>query len=72
VVWHGREEGNDDAFFSEELSRPQLAAHIEAACVDMWQLYELSIEQRGLKMPHGLRQVPHHPSTSQTDEVRRA
>ena len=45
-LWFGRERKKEtrDAFFQEELSARQRRG-IEAACVDMWEPYRLSIEQ---------------------------
>jgi transposase len=45
-VWFGADRKKDtlDAFFNEELNRRQ-RQRIEAACVDMWEPYRLSIEQ---------------------------
>ena len=44
-LWFGAERKKDtlDNFFSEELSQRQ-RRRIEAACVDMWEPYRLSIE----------------------------
>ena len=44
MVRPGTEEGNLDAFFQEELSARQRRG-IEAACVDMWEPFRLSIAQ---------------------------
>ncbi len=45
-VWFGAERKKDtlDTFFKEELDQPQ-RLEIEAACVDMWAPFRLSIEQ---------------------------
>ena len=73
-LWFGRERKKDtlDAFFHEELSARQRRG-IEAACVDMWEPYRLSIEQWAPKcrIIYDKFHIMQHANQA-IDEVRRA
>ena len=73
-LWFGRERKKDtlDAFFQEELSARQRRG-IEAACVDMWEPYRLSIEQWAPKcrIIYDKFHIMQHANQA-IDEVRRA
>jgi transposase len=62
-LWFGRERKKEtlDEFFRTEL-RSRQRKRIEAACVDMWEPFRLSMEAMGAAVPDHLRQVPHHAS----------
>ena len=72
-LWFGRERKKDtlDAFFQEELSARQRRG-IEAACVDMWEPYRLSIEQwaPNCQIVYDKFQIMQHANDA-IDEVRR-
>jgi transposase len=73
-LWFGpdRKKETLDEFFGEELSARQ-RAKIEAACVDMWEAYRLSIEQWAPKcrIVYDKFHVMQHANAA-VDEVRRA
>ena len=73
-LWFGRDRKKEtlDEFFQEELSARQ-RAKIEAACVDMWEAYRLSIEQWAPKcrIVYDKFHVMQHANAA-VDEVRRA
>jgi transposase len=73
-LWFGRERKKEtlDAFFQEELSERQRRG-IEAACVDMWEPYRLSIEQwaPNCRIVYDKFHVMQHANQA-IDEVRRA
>lgn len=73
-LWFGRERKKEtlDAFFTEELSARQRRG-IEAACVDMWEPYRLSIEQwaPNCRIVYDKFHVMQHANQA-IDEVRRA
>jgi transposase len=73
-LWFGRERKQEtlDVFFREELSARQRRG-IEAACVDMWEPYRLSIEQwaPNCRMVYDKFHVMQHANQA-IDEVRRA
>jgi transposase len=62
-LWFGKERKQEtlSEFFRTELRSGQ-RKRIEAACVDMWEPFRLSIEQWAPQCPHRLRQVPHYPA----------
>src|SRR5215468_6927741 len=73
-VWLGRERKKEtlDEFFQKELSASQ-RMRITAACVDMWEPYRLSIEQRApnCRIVYDKFHVMQHANKA-IDEVRRA
>jgi transposase len=73
-LWFGSERKKEtlDAFFSEELSRGK-RRRIEAACVDMWEPYRLSIEQYApqCRIIYDKFHIMQHANEA-VDEVRRA
>ena len=73
-LWFGRERKKEtlDAFFQEELSARQRRG-IEAACVDMWEPYRLSIEQWAphCRIVYDKFHIMQHANAA-IDEVRRA
>lgn len=73
-LWFGRERKKEtlDSFFEEELSARQRRG-IEAACVDMWEPYRLSIEQWApvCRIVYDKFHVMQHANKA-IDEVRRA
>jgi transposase len=73
-LWFGRERKKEtlDAFFQEELSARQRRG-IEAACVDMWEPYRLSIEQwaPNCRIIYDKFHIMQHANQA-IDEVRRA
>ena len=73
-LWFGADRKKEtlDTFFIEELSRSQ-RRRIEAACVDMWEAYRLSIEQWApqCRIVYDKFHVMQHASKA-IDEVRRA
>jgi transposase len=73
-LWFGTDRKKEtlDAFFSEELSRGQ-RRRIEAACVDMWEPYRLSIEQSApqCRIVYDKFHIMQHANKA-IDEVRRA
>ena len=73
-LWFGRERKKEtlDEFFQGELSCRQ-RARIEAACVDMWEPYRLSIEQwtPNCRIVYDKFHVMQHANAA-VDEVRRA
>ncbi len=73
-LWFGRERKKEtlDEFFQEELSARQRRG-IEAACVDMWEPYRLSIEQWApqCRIVYDKFHVMQHANKA-IDEVRRA
>jgi transposase len=73
-LWFGAERKKEtlDAFFSEELSRGK-RRRIEAACVDMWEPYRLSIEQHApqCRIVYDKFHIMQHANQA-VDEVRRA
>jgi transposase len=73
-LWFGRERKKEtlDEFFQGELSSRQ-RARIEAACVDMWEPYRLSIEQwaPNCRIVYDKFHVMQHANAA-VDEVRRA
>jgi transposase len=72
-VWFGRERKKEtlDEFFREELSARQRRG-IEAACVDMWEPFRLSIEQwpPNCRIVYDKFHIMQHASQA-IDEVRR-
>ena len=73
-LWFGRERKKEtlDAFFEEELSARQRRG-IEAACVDMWEPFRLSIEQwaPNCRIVYDKFHIMRHANDA-IDEVRRA
>ena len=73
-LWFGRERKKEtlDAFFQEELSTRQRRG-IEAACVDMWEPFRLSIEQwaPNCRIVYDKFHIMQHANDA-VDEVRRA
>jgi transposase len=73
-LWFGRERKKEtlDAFFQEELSRRQRRG-IEAACVDMWEPFRLSIEQwaPNCRIVYDKFHIMQHANDA-VDEVRRS
>jgi transposase len=73
-LWFGTDRKKEtlDAFFSEELSRGQ-RRRIEAACVDMWEPYRLSVEQSApqCRIVYDKFHIMQHANEA-IDEVRRA
>lgn len=73
-LWFGRERKKEtlDAFFEEELSTRQRRG-IEAACVDMWEPFRLSIEQwvPNCRIIYDKFHIMQHANDA-IDEVRRA
>jgi transposase len=73
-LWFGSERKKEtlDGFFSEELSRGK-RRRIEAACVDMWEPYRLSIEQHApqCRIVYDKFHIMQHANQA-VDEVRRA
>lgn len=73
-LWFGRERKKEtlDMFFQEELSARQRRG-IEAACVDMWEPYRLSIEQwaSNCRIVYDKFHIMQHANAA-IDEVRRA
>src|ERR1700736_4653573 len=73
-LWFGRERKKEtlDAFFEEELSARQRRG-IEAACVDMWEPFRLSIEQwaPNCRIIYDKFHIMQHANDA-IDEVRRA
>jgi transposase len=73
-LWFGSERKKEtlDAFFCEELSRGK-RRRIEAACVDMWEPYRLSIEQYApqCRIIYDKFHIMQHANEA-VDEVRRA
>ena len=73
-LWFGRERKKEtlDAFFREDLSRQQ-RRRIEAACVDMWEPFRLSIEQwaPNCRIIYDKFHIMQHANHA-VDEVRRA
>jgi len=73
-LWFGRERKKEtlDAFFQEELSTRQRRG-IEAACVDMWEPFRLSIEQwaPNCRIVYDKFHIMQHANEA-VDEVRRA
>jgi transposase len=73
-LWFGRERKKEtlDTFFQEELSARQRRG-IEAACVDMWEPYRLSIEQwaPNCRIVYDKFHIMQHANQA-IDEVRRA
>lgn len=73
-LWFGsdRKKGTLDSFFHEELSRRQ-RQRIEAACVDMWEPFRLSIEQWAPQclIVYDKFHIMQHANAA-VDEVRRA
>ena len=73
-LWFGRERKKEtlDAFFREELS-PHQRMRIEAACVDMWEPFRLSIEQwaPNCRVIYDKFHIMQHANRA-VDEVRRA
>jgi transposase len=73
-LWFGRERKKEtlDSFFQEELSGRQRRG-IEAACVDMWEPFRLSIEQWAptCRIVYDKFHIMHHANDA-IDEVRRA
>ena len=73
-LWFGRERKKEtlDAFFQEELNARQRRG-IEAACVDMWEPYRLSMEQwaPNCRIVYDKFHVMQHANEA-IDEVRRA
>jgi transposase len=73
-LWFGSDRKKEtlDAFFSEELSRGK-RRRIEAACVDMWEPYRLSIEQYApqCRIVYDKFHIMQHANKA-VDEVRRA
>lgn len=73
-LWFGTDRKKEtlDRFFSEELSRGQ-RRRIEAACVDMWEPYRLSIEQSApqCRIVYDKFHIMQHANKA-IDEVRRA
>ena len=73
-LWFGRERKKEtlDAFFQEELSTRQRRG-IEAACVDMWEPFRLSIEQwvPNCRIVYDKFHIMQHANDA-IDEVRRA
>lgn len=73
-LWFGSERKKEtlDGFFSEELSRGK-RRRIEAACVDMWEPYRLSIEQWApqCRIIYDKFHIMQHANEA-IDEVRRA
>ena len=72
LVWPGAEEGNAGRILPEELSARQRRG-IEAACVDMWEPFRLSIEQwaPNCRIVYDKFHVMQHANQA-IDEVRRA
>jgi len=73
-LWFGADRKKEtlDAFFDKELSRRQ-RRRIEAACVDMWEPYRLSIEQCApqCRIVYDKFHIMQHANAA-VDEVRRA
>jgi transposase len=73
-LWFGADRKKEtlDTFFTEELSRRQ-RGRIEAACVDMWEPYRLSIEQWApqCRIVYDKFHIMQHANNA-VDEVRRA
>ena len=73
-LWFGRERRKEtlDEFFHTELS-PRQRVRIEAACLDMWEPYRLSIEQWAVncRVVYDKFHVMQHANAA-VDEVRRA
>lgn len=73
-LWFGRERKKEtlDEFFEQEMSARQRGG-IEAACVDMWEPYRLSIEQwaPNCRMVYDKFHILQHANAA-VDEVRRA
>src|ERR1035441_10943091 len=73
-LWFGRERKKEtlDGFFREELSARQRRG-IEAACVDMWEPFRLSIEQwaPNCRIVYDKFHIMQHANAA-IDEVRRA
>jgi transposase len=73
-LWFGRERKKEtlDEFFREDLS-PQQRRRIEAACVDMWEPFRLSIEQwaPNCRVIYDKFHIMQHANHA-VDEVRRA
>src|SRR5262249_25299313 len=73
-LWFGRERKKEtlDEFFKEDLSARQRRG-IEAACVDMWEPYRLSIEQwaANCRIVYDKFHIMQHANEA-IDEVRRA
>jgi transposase len=73
-LWFGQDRKKEtlDAFFQNELSRGQ-RDRIQAACVDMWKPYRLSIEQwaRKCRIVYDKFHIMQHANAA-IDEVRRA
>src|SRR5215471_13759173 len=73
-LWFGRERKKEklDAFFQEELTARQRRG-IEAACVDMWEPFRLSIEQwaPNCRIVYDKFHIMQHANNA-LDEVRRA
>ena len=73
-LWFGRERKKEtlDEFFREDLS-PQQRRRIEAACVDMWEPFRLSIEQwaPNCRIIYDKFHIMQHANHA-VDEVRRA
>ena len=73
-LWFGRERKKEtlDEFFQEELSARQRSG-IEAACVDMWEPFRLSIEQwaPSCRIVYDKFHIMQHANDA-IDEVRRA
>jgi transposase len=73
-LWFGADRKKEtlDAFFDEELSRRQ-RQRIEAACVDMWEPFRLSIEQWApqCRIVYDKFHIMQHANAA-VDEVRRA
>ena len=73
-LWFGTDRKKEtlDTFFSEELSRGH-RRRIEAACVDMWEPYRLSIEQSApqCRIVYDKFHIMQHANKA-IDEVRRS
>jgi transposase len=73
-LWFGEERKKEtlDAFFCTQLSRKQ-RGRIEAACLDMWEPYRLSLEEwvPGCRLVYDKFHILQH-ANSAIDEVRRA
>jgi transposase len=73
-LWFGRERKKEtlDEFFREELSAGQ-RRRIDAACVDMWEPFRLSLEQRApnCRIVYDKFHIMQHANVA-VDEVRRA
>lgn len=73
-LWFGSERKKEtlDSFFREQLSRPQ-RQRIEAACVDMWEPFRLSIEHCApqCRIVYDKFHIMQHANAA-VDEVRRA